>query len=245
VSPYPLIQLTLTAYERSGKAHHSKTTLDGQARPVFRDSPADLDVSAFIVRASFGTIGPDLTYVPPVDVLPVLGQNLTIDVWFAGDPRVARRFEVPPRYECAQFVNFSGRTKTSPVVPGGGEEGPHVKISLGTIDGPGGLPLTLVRIDDLFGLRARTVFGPAAPPLQVFVDGGPGGDGGSASIYYDVESPELERKVIVYNRGFIGGRDGPLPRTHPERASALFSDEIRHGIKVRHTSAESDEATKI
>jgi hypothetical protein len=73
--------------------------------------------------------------------------------------------------------------------------------------------------------------------------GGGGGDGGAAEIVYDDTAPELERKVMIINRGGPGGsggggngspgRPGPLPRTEPGPVRRLFHDELAHGVPVR------------
>jgi hypothetical protein len=129
--------------------------------------------------------------------------------------------------------------------------------------------LILVRIDDARGLRARTVIAPEGPPLQILLDGGiggaggmaiqhgygmnrfelppgiggAGGDGGAAEILYDDTAPELEREVMIINRGGPGGfggggaglpgRPGPLPRSEPVPVRRLFHDELAHGVPVR------------
>ena len=57
----------------------------------------------------FGQLSPELTYFPPPDVLPVLGKSLIVDVSYGTGPVLTARLVVPPRYDCPQFVNLSGR----------------------------------------------------------------------------------------------------------------------------------------
>ena len=117
-------------------------------------------------------------------------------------------------------------------------EGPPLQILLdGGVGGAGGLA-----IRNGYGVNRFEI-----PPGM----GGEGGDGGAAEIFYDGTAPELERKVVIINRGGPGGgggagngspgRPGPLPRTHPEAVRRLFTDELAHGVPVRiHGSDRAD-----
>jgi hypothetical protein len=225
---------------------------------------------------------PELQYLAPTDLLPFMGRNLTIDVAVTGRPELAARVIVQPQYDCPQFVNLAGRSGRNGWAgrPGeDGQPGPKVRVGVGYVTGSKGEPLVLVRVDDVSGIRARTLFLPGGPPLQVVLDGGgggaadmrgmlfgaaaahpqggDGGDGGAAEIAYDEAFPELERKIIVVNRGGPGGagragstngrpgRPGAMPRVTKTSATALFSDEIAHGVPIRRAQAASTAGSSI
>ena len=236
-SPFPLTQLRAKLFTADGNAYLTPVfTLQGQDTGGFAPlSPADL-----AGNLNFGQLTPDLFYVPPADLLPLIGGNLVVTSWVTRQPAVRTQLVVPPRFDCPQFVNLSGRPGPmgSPSRQGGfGEAGPTVRVSLGYVTGPGSRVLILVRIDDARGLRARTVIAPDGPPLQILLDGGvggsggveirngygvnrfeippgiggDGGDGGAAEILYDATAPELESKVVIVNRGGPGGAGGGGP----------------------------------
>ena len=267
-SPYPLSQLAARL-----------TTADGHvyATPIFTPqgpetgglaplNPADLSWNV-----PFGQFTSDLVYVPPFDLLPVIGGDLTVTVWVTKQPSVHAQLVLRPRFDGSQYLNLSGRNGSlgSFSSPGTeGEPGPLVRVAIGYLDGPTKTRLVLVRVDDARGLRARTVVAPGGPPLQIFLDGGSGGmggpgiergygvyarttpsgiggnggDGGGAEIEYDEDSPELEKMVVVFNRGGGGGvggggagqpgRQGSIPRTHAAPVRQLFHDELAHGVPV-------------
>jgi len=151
-----------------------------------------------------------------------------------------------------------------------GEPGPHVRLAVGYVTDPSGEPLVLVRVDEGSVMRGRTLFAPGGSPLQVVLDGGAGGlggpgrelyvgigmpvghlprgrdgdggDGGTAFIAFDQAFPDLERKIVVLNRGGSGGgsgipgRPGPVASTARLPAARLFGDEIAHGVSIRRRS---------
>ncbi|HEY4393002.1 MAG TPA: hypothetical protein VGP64_03020 [Polyangia bacterium] len=275
-SPYPIGQLRAKVFAADGREYATPLNpppgQPGPAPGTFLD-PAELGGTA-----SFGQFSADLTFVPPVDLLPTLGSNLVVDSWLTKQPNVRARVVIPPRFDCPQYVNLSGRPGpmgSTSRSGGEGEPGPNVRVALGYLTRPGAKPLVIVRVDDPRGLRARTIISPDGPPLQILLDGGnggmggmalvhgyglnrieipggpggDGGDGGAAEIYYDDAAPELEHKVVVFNRGGPGGggggggsggagsgrsgRAGPLPRATPAPARRLFSDELAHGVPIR------------
>jgi hypothetical protein len=268
-SPFPLTQLRAKLFTGDGNAYQT---------PVFTSGVADtsgfgpLNPSELSGSLTFGQLSSELFYFPPVDLLPLIGGNLVVTASVNRQPNVRAQLVIPPRFDCPQFVNLSGRPGAmgSASDHGGfGEPGPTVRVSLGYVTGPGQRVLILVRIDDARGLRARTVFAPDGPALQILLDGGVGGsggveirhgyganlfeipggiggvggDGGAAEILYDDTAPELERKVLIVNRGGPGGtggggagspgRPGPLPRSEPAPVRQLFRDELAHGVPVR------------
>ena len=132
---------------------------------------------------SFGQLSSDLFYFPPADLLPVIGGSLVVTASVNRQPSVRAQLVIPPRFDCPQFVNLSGRPGAmgSPSHQGGfGEAGPTVRVSVGYVTGPAQKVLILVRVDDGRGIRARTVMAPEGPPLQLLLDGGVGGAGGLA-----------------------------------------------------------------
>jgi hypothetical protein len=252
-SPFPLAQVQVSL-------------VTGEGRRPMNERRDDLGRPLFGTQASFGQLSPELTYYPPMDVLPFLGRSLIVDVSYGA---LTGRLTVPARYDCPQFVNLAGRSGREGHSGGRGEDGepgPRVRIGVGYITGPKGEPLVIVRIDDGTGIRARTVFQPDGPPLQVFLDGGPGGpggepistrngwgvstvripggpggdggDGGAAEIGYDQAFPELERKIAVYNRGGVGG-GGPEGAGRPGRPGA-----IPRSVGTSATSLFSDEIAR-
>ena len=267
-SPFPLTQLRAKLFTGDGNAYLTPVFTAGVAdtsgfAPL---SPSDLSGSL-----TFGQLSSELFYSPPVDLLPLIGGNLVVTAAVKPQPNVRTQLVISPRFDCPQFVNLSGRPGVmgSPSDHGGfGEPGPTVRVSLGYVTGPGQRVLILVRIDDARGLRARTVIAPDGPPLQILLDGGVGGaggaeilngngsifkipagmgggggDGGAAEIFYDDTAPELERRVVIINRGGPGGgggggtggpgRPGPLPRTAPAPVRRLFQDELARGVPIR------------
>ncbi len=268
-SPFPLTQLRAKLFAGDGSAYLTPIfTPQGPDTGGFAPlSPSDLSGSL-----TFGQLSSDLFYFPPADLLPLIGGNLVVTASVNRQPNVRAQLVIPPRFDCPQFVNLSGRPGAmgSASSHGGfGEPGPTVRVSLGYLTGPGQKALILVRIDDARGLRARTVIAPEGPPLQILLDGGvggaggveirngygvnlfeipggvggSGGDGGAAEILYDETAPELERKVVIVNRGGPGGaggggtgspgRPGPLPRSEPAPVRRLFHDELARGVPVR------------
>jgi hypothetical protein len=257
-SPYPISQLRAKFTAGDGKVY---------ATPIFTPNGLDtaglapLNPAELAGSATFGQVtGGDLFYLPPADLLPLIGGDLVVDAWLTRQPATRARLVVHPRFNCPQYVDLSGRPGSQAGLYGRGsfgEPGPNVRVAVGYVNGPADKPLILVRIDDARGLRARTVISPDAPPLQIVLDGGAGGsggsvltgpggdggDGGAAEILYDDAAPELERKVVIVNRGGPGGtggggngragRPGPLPRTEPESVRGLFHDEIAHGVPIR------------
>jgi hypothetical protein len=212
-----------------------------------------LSASDLTWSVNIGQFTLDLIYQPPIDLLPVVGGDLVVEVSVAKQPAVRARLAVQPQFDCRQFLDFSGRDGapayfSRPATPG--EPGPAMRIALGYVNGPGQKPLVLVRVEDLAGVRARTVLSPDGPPLQIFLDGGAGGlgggdggDGGAALIVYEEGQPELEGRVRVFNRGGPAGasadasgrpgRQGAIPRTEPASARVLFREEIEHGAPIR------------
>jgi hypothetical protein len=268
-SPFPLAQLRAKLFTGDGKVYLTPSFTprgpDTAGLPPL--SPSELAGSL-----TFGQLSPDLFYFPPADLLPLIGGNLVVTASVNRQPNVRAQLVIPPRFDCPQFVNLSGRPGSmgSASRQGGfGEAGPTVRVSLGYVTGPGHKVLILVRIDDMRGLRARTVIAPEGPPLQIILDGGGGGaggmaiqngyglnrfeippgvgggggDGGAAEILYDDTAPELERTVLIINRGGPAGtggggngrpgRPGPLPRTEAAPVRRLFHDELAHGVPVR------------
>jgi len=258
-SPYPLdtVQPILVVGQDQRPIQQRR---DDYGRPLFR------------VRASFGQLSPDLQYDPPRDLLPLLGKELVLDVAVSVEQEnLTGRLIVPPRYDCPQIMNLAGRSgregwQATPAEDG--EPGPQVRVAIGYMTGPKGETLVLVRVDDASGMRGRTLLRSDAPPLQIVIDGGPGGpadprrslvktvvgqgrlpygggggDGGAAEISFDQSFPELERKVVVLNRGGLGGpgvrgygrpgRPGAIPHAAPAPVEMLFGDEIARGVPIR------------
>jgi hypothetical protein len=255
-SPYPLAEIKVTAELKDGRR---------------LSTPTQLDANALSATASFGAVTPDLQYVPPVDVLSALGKPLEMEVSSRSNPNVRARLTVPPRYDCPQAVILSGRAGR----PGeDGEPGPHVRVAVGMVQGQGSEPLILVRVEDANGIRVRTLLSPTAPPLQLVLDGGAGGDvgerqirngwgtvvarsetpagqggdGGAAEVLYDGSFAECLRHVQVVSRGATGtrpGRPGAIPRETAVSGDKLFRDEISHSTKLYQQPGASGNATGI
>jgi hypothetical protein len=122
------------------------------------------------------------------------------------------------------------------------------------VQGPGSDPLVLVRIEDAAGIRTRTLLSSSAPPLQLFLDGGPGagvgdgGDGGSAEVLYDGYVPDCQRRVQIINRGGPGvraGRPGAIPRETAVSGEKLFREELSRGLKLYQQAGSSGTTTGI
>jgi hypothetical protein len=181
-SPYPISELRAKVIAGDGKAY---------ATPIFTPNGLDtgglspLEPSELSGKASFGQFITGLFYFPPVDLLPVIGSDLVVNAWLTRQPSVRARLVIPPRFDCPQYLNLSGRPggTGTPSQPGGkGEPGPSVRIAIGYLERAGAKPLILVRVDDARGMRARAVISPDGPPLQIFLDGGAGGPGGLPSV---------------------------------------------------------------
>jgi hypothetical protein len=177
-SPYPISQLRVKLTADDGQAY---------ATPIFTPNGpntgglAALDPAEVSGTVSFGQFITGLFYLPPVDLLPEVGSELVVNAWLTRQPNVKARLAIPPRFDCPQYLNLSGRSgfTGTPSAPGGpGEPGPAVRIAIGYLDHAGAKPLILVRVDDARGMRARTVISSDGPPLQIFLDGGVGGVGG-------------------------------------------------------------------
>jgi hypothetical protein len=245
-SPFPLSQLGVRLHTSDGNSYTTPVSvMDGPTSLA----PGQLDPSAISWNVNFGQFTTTLVYLPPVDLLPYIGGNLVITAWLTREPNIHAKLVVPPRFDCPQYTYLSGRRGSAGPAAGlggAGEPGPTVRVSLGYLTGPGQRPLVIARIEDGSGIRARTVFSPATP-LQILLDGGPGGmggptsefsvgalslahgsagvggdggDGGGAEISFDESAPELERKVIVTSRGGQGGF-GQMGSGRPGRAGAL------------------------
>jgi hypothetical protein len=270
-SPYPLGQLQA----RLTTADHRVfvTPLQTPNGPTTGGLPS-LEPSEIAWNLSFGQFTQDLGYLPPVDLLPVMGSNLIVTAWLARQPNVHAQLVIAPRFDCPQFLNLSGRNGAMGSTASNGQmgqPGPAVQVSVGYVTGPNNSRLVLVRVDDARGMLVRTVLAAEAPPLQICVDGGPGGvggvsfqagypvgplhvelpqgmggdggEGGTAVVSYDRDAPELERRVVVLNRGGPGGmgpygrgrpgRNGPVPRSNPGDVRELFRDELAHGLPVQ------------
>jgi hypothetical protein len=249
-SPFPISRLRVRLFAQDGGVYTTEAASGGTSPGA---GGRVLSASDLTWRVNIGQFTPDLVYVPPIDVLPVVGGDLVVDVSVAKQPAVHARLAVKAQFDCRQFLDLSGRDGAAayfsrPATPG--EPGPAVQIALGYVNGPTQKPLVLVKVEDAAGVRARTVLSPDGPPLQIFLDGGAGGlgggdggDGGAALIVYEEGQPELEQRVKVFNRGGPAGagadttgrpgRQGAIPRTEPGSARLLFREEIEHGAPIR------------
>jgi hypothetical protein len=245
-SPFPLSQLSVKLHTSDGSSYTTPVSvMDGPTSLA----PGQLDPTAVSWNVNFGQFTTTLVYLPPVDLLPYIGGNLVVTAWLTREPNIHAKLVVAPRFDCPQYMYLSGRRGSAGPAAGlggAGEPGPTVRVSLGYVTGPGQRPLVIARLEDASGIRGRTVFSPATP-LQIFLDGGPGGmggpssdlsvgsltvghgsagvggdggDGGGAEISFDESAPELERKVIVTSRGGQGGF-GQMGSGRPGRPGAL------------------------
>lgn len=272
-SPYPLLEVKATVEMDDGGHLITPVHFNAQGQPAAAQGETAagdeaLDPLELSARANFGELGTNLQYTPPVDLLPFMGRPLEIEVSLRSNPKLRARLTVPPRYDCAQTVDLSGRGGR----PGeDGEPGPHVRVAIGKLMGPGEQPLILVRVEDVYGIRARTLLSHAAPPLQLLLDGGAGGgkgglkirnvfgavvarsegpasqggDGGSAEISYDGRFSDLQGRVQIINRGGSGdrpGRPGAIGRETPTSGEALFREEKAHGVRIYPTPSGSGAA---
>ena len=136
-SPFPLTHLRAKLFTGDGNAFLTPVfTSQGPDTGGFAPlSPSDLSGSI-----GFGQLSTDLSYFPPADLLPLIGGNLVVTAWLIRQPKVWAQLVVPPRFDCPQFVNLSGRPGPmgSASNHGGfGEPGPTVRVSLGYVTGPG------------------------------------------------------------------------------------------------------------
>ena len=178
-SPFPLTQLRAKLFAGDGSAYLT---------PVFTSGGADtsgfapLSPSNLSGTLTFGQLSSDLIYFPPPDLLPLIGGNLVVTASVNRQPNVRTQLVIPPRFDCPQFVNLSGRPGPmgSASRQGGfGEPGPTVRVSLGYLTGPGQKVLIL-RADRrrAWASRADRHRSRGTAVAEIVLDGGVGGSGG-------------------------------------------------------------------